>query len=89
MLYNFYFLKTGFTCCDDCSLAMLGLRCCLGLSVVRRARATLVVLLGLLIPVAFVGAEHRLQERGLRVQLVGSGHRLRGCGTQVLVAQGM
>ena len=39
MLYNFYFLKTGFTCVD-CSLAMLGLRCCLGLSVVRRARAS-------------------------------------------------
>ena len=51
----------------DLVLAVLGLHCCVGFSLVAVSRGnSLVAIHGLLTVVAFLVAEHRLQARGLQ-----------------------
>ena len=51
----------------DVVLAVLGLHCCMGFSLVAVSRGnSLVVIHGLLTAVAFLVAEHRLQACGLQ-----------------------
>ena len=51
----------------DLVLAVLGLHCCMGFSLVAVSRGnSLVAIHGLLTVVAFLVAEHRLQARGLQ-----------------------